>query len=549
MADDSNWQGETTGESWAELRSRREAALRELARQAPAPEVRSSQSEVPRPPTLAPRHKSATRRRAIAIAALAALVVLVSVGAVAVHNRLPSIPPRPTLAIKPITIVSDANGLGCVLGAAWSPDGARIAVLGYENGGASANPCAGFTQQPGASVQYVYWAGMVNVYDTASGKPLRSIHLDPPIDSTLHLRPPANLTPLSHAQGGSGDVGAVVSYDRLIWSADSQALAVTFEVPRVTNIKIDQSGSTSYETVGDAEGVERVGVADGFATVLAQRIPSSQSVLPGAWDFTTGRLVPYPATQPGLGYPPPALSYAWNADGTLATAQVLTPDAPPASFPVEPVGNTYGLHFSIWQPATLAPITTHGVGGVTTRIPGAFGFTTTITAWSPDSRYLTSFPIYGAIETSAAAQSFALPSASPQGTMLLPVRDAGLRAALNAAEKRTGFGNDASAENIEVAWRPDGRDLAVLAARVVAPPINGTPQLAYDVTLYDCASGRALGTFTVAQPGIAIPITGITPDGGSFSPALAWSSDGTRLLVSGPAVDTMTLWDVGAAMG
>lgn len=49
MADDSNWQGETTGESWAKRRSRApEAALRELSRQAPAPDVRSSQSERPR---------------------------------------------------------------------------------------------------------------------------------------------------------------------------------------------------------------------------------------------------------------------------------------------------------------------------------------------------------------------------------------------------------------------------------------------------------------------------------------------------------------------
>jgi hypothetical protein len=167
---------------------------------------------------------------------------------------------------------------------------------------------------------------------------------------------------------------------------------------------------------------------------------------------------------------------------------------------------------------------------------GVYTWSSRFAAWSPDGRYL-----LDDVSLAARIQPPGLPDASPQrvaelgltGIPRLPLRDAGL----GAVYKGIATGEaDASLQQFVLAWRPDGK---VVAATQLAFPfevIGATPSVspqARVVTLYDCASGRALVTLPIPSSRITSPLD---------PSLLRWSADGTHLLFSQASSDTLVIW-------
>ena len=98
----------------------------------------------------------------------------------------------------------------------------------------------------------------------------------------------------------------------------------------------------------------------------------------------------------------------------------------------------------------------------------------------------------------------------------LPVRDAGLQQAIAVA----GSNSLPSARGVLVAWRPDGKVIAVDADR---------PD--HVVILFDCATGQPVAT--LHRQGSLLR---------GFTNMLRWSPDGSQLALYDATVATLTIW-------
>ena len=138
--------GDAAEGSQAERRQKRLDALSALARQSgtvPSNAAEAAQSGAglaPTPPRQTARRRGPARRMVVGLG-LGALAVIVALGVVL---RLALIPRATTTPASQrpssVTITPRGDRLGCPVDIAWSPDGKRIAVLGYMscNGG---SPC------------------------------------------------------------------------------------------------------------------------------------------------------------------------------------------------------------------------------------------------------------------------------------------------------------------------------------------------------------------------------------------------------------------------
>ena len=98
------------------------------------------------------------------------------------------------------------TGWSCPRGAAWSPDGKDIAVVGYKDG--CPNNFPNF---------YQYHAGALQIYDATRARCSASITLDDAIQPKLGLpAQPAAQSP------------QVIYYDTVSWAPDGRRVAVTF---------------------------------------------------------------------------------------------------------------------------------------------------------------------------------------------------------------------------------------------------------------------------------------------------------------------------------
>jgi WD40 repeat protein len=249
------------------------------------------------------------------------------------------------------------------------------------------------------------------------------------------------------------------------------------------------------------------------------------------WDLTNGTLISSALALPA------ALSYQWGVHGALlAQTPLNTTAAPPAPAP-GPVGNPDGgAAFTLWQPGLAAPGYLRGSGGITTA-PNLYLWESAFAAWSPDGRYLLT-PVYAGGRVALAGQP--APSAADLAatgttkTPILPARDTALTRLYTAMVPDA---SGAAPDVQSVAWRPDG---SVLAATGVPYFNPDTASLAAHtmVTLYDSASGRQLTTLNPAvdlSHALGTPLTG--------QPIwLAWSPDGSHLLLLDAAIGTLTIW-------
>src|SRR5262249_22866575 len=206
--------------------------------------------------------------------------------------------------------------------------------------------------------------------------------------------------------------------------------------------------------------------------------------------------------------------------GTTSTAS-STPAPAPA------IGNPAGgASFSIWQPGVVSPLLPLALGQVPPT--GVFTWWGDIAAWSPDGQYLAQRV---ALRGLLVSDQTALP---PPQTLAsygwahaprVPVRDAGLQPIEPVARDSSFTFAADNTPGVLVAWRPDGRVVAVDAA---------IPDHA--VLLYNTTSGASLPSLLPATTG---GISGVEP---AEANVLRWSPDGARLLLLDMTVGTLTIW-------
>jgi WD40-like Beta Propeller Repeat len=382
------------------------------------------------------------------------------------------------------TPLPQEDGLACLVDAAWSPDGTHIAVVGYRQGCATS-------------------AGVLTLYNGRSGALLQQLQPDSAIVATLRPTTPPGASP--DAVGtrlGRSLPPLNIAYGQVLWSPTASRLALIFYLWEPGQNAFAQQGVLLVDTDG------------GHAQVLTQP-QGADSQFFREWDLVRGvpRLL---SANQQANFLPAAFGYRWTANGSLVPViPLLSPSSLVPAPPRGPVGNPDGsASFTIWQPATLPRVSLQ-------QDPAVYVLYTDFTAWSPDGRYL----IYDAAEGAILVPPGHAP---PSRTMLdpyhfaqapfLPMRDAGLEQATRQ------IAQDAAPP--VVAWRPDGRMLAVYTPGVLGSAADR-------VTLYDCGSGRQLAMLPL--PGAPVGLAG-GPD------QLLWAPDGQRLLLSSSTWGIVTLW-------
>lgn len=389
----------------------------------------------------------------------------------------------------------EQGAVNCPAGAAFSPDGSHVAVLG------SQSTCA-----PGTTTMTPHVAA---IYDAHSGVMTLYARLERllGIDTSL---------PLDLQQVRS------LSYFSLGWSPDGKHLAIIFTA-------FSSSDILTPDTLYDA-GLILLDAEHGSARVLHG--DSGFFALPGEvgggfpiWDVVSGAEISAFSPDPGL-------AYAWNEHGSpypIVKARGVIRQLPIAAGPRYPIGNPgANSTFTIWQPGLVL-----GSGSTTS----AAIFTTVFPTWSPDGRYVTlmtagaQLPLaqsttpYTAASGGNGSVSYPTPSVMPS----TPARDA----ALIAVQRRAGTRGWAM-----VAWNPAGTLLASINCH--------TPD---DEMLEIRATDSA-----IIQGSAAIPLTsGDTgcrnlPAGASAYPTqpimLLWSPSGDRVMVCDQKAGTLTIWPV-----
>jgi hypothetical protein len=420
---------------------------------------------------------------------------------------------QPQKVAAPQDIVLEANGLSCPRGAAWSPDGRDIAVVGYKETCPSNFP--GF---------YRYHPGVLQVYDATTGALLSDFKLDDAIQPKLAL--PPSSTP----QGQE-----VIFYDAISWAPDGRRVAVTFGAfhwvqnpcfnpgPTVTGVIISDAFASASANGGGATPSQRVLV----------RAPRTNDFSAPMWDLQEARALNAPIV--------PALGYQWNPNGYLKPDTPLSVGGKPAAPAMGPIGAPNGsAPFTIWQ---SGEIERHGYYTVTlanceqrltTTAAPPYTFRSNFSVWSPDGRY---FAPDGGFE--GLAQPASAPPPDPQAlsdqrltqAVAVPIRDAALERALSSLRNAVGGAGSSDTSFAQVSWRPDGKTLVVYHA-YTSGQLTGYDRI---LTLYDCATGRPLGDLTPPKH------TGPSQDDYPSS-RLYWAPDGARLLLMDAQTSALRIW-------
>jgi WD40 repeat protein len=227
------------------------------------------------------------------------------------------------------------------------------------------------------------------------------------------------------------------------------------------------------------------------------------------WNLSTGAPEAIPA-------PTAATAYQWSGDGALSSA---------GSAVGQPIGEPNGgRRFTIWQPGSLQyealpPDPSHGSAANTHTIQ----WSANLSPVSPDGRYFyPNFLADGSLIPPSTQPAF------PHETPLEPHDAALLALAMTQAV--------APAPNMRtlVAWRPDGRQMAALTANSAAP----TSDSAFTISIYDTRTGKVVKRLTPDLAGLR------QGDGGTET--LAWSPDGSHLLLADNVYGSITIWGPGA---
>lgn len=399
----------------------------------------------------------------------------------------------------PVRISTIEQGaINCPFGAAFSPDGTHVAVIG------SKSTCA-----PATSTLTPHIAA---IYDTHSGV----MNLYTPLEKLLGINTslPLDQQPIR-----------VIHYFSLGWSPNGSQIAIVFTAFSSADI-------LTPDTVADA-GLIIMDSEHGTARVL--RGDSGFFALPGTtgngfpiWNVVTGAEVP-------AFMPDPGLAYAWNAHGTpypIVKARGTVRQLPITAGPRYPIGNPGGNStFTIWQPGVvLGSDNSNGVAVFTTVFP----------SWSPDGKYVTLMTAGAQLplaQTTPTAQNLAsskqhnsvIAYPTPSAIPAAPARDA----ALVAVQRRAGPQGWAL-----VAWNPAGTLLASINCQTADDHL-------LEIRATDSAIIQGSAALSLANGDTGCRVMS---SGESAYPAqpmmLLWSPTGDRVLVSDQQAGTITIWPV-----
>lgn len=515
-------------------RDRRIEALRALAQD-------GAQASAPPQATAAPGLQATgpRSRKTLVVVAITAIALVAIVGGLLARAMISSssAPQQQTSvsrAFQPVGVFT------CPKDIAWSPDGATVALLGYQRNCALSNP--GY---------YSYHPGDIQLYDATTGKTTVEIQPDRIIADALRLRPPTIATPMPGAPPSDRDTSQqAIDYGHILWSPDGKQLAVTFSVLLATEAVGD--GDFKATTI---QGVLLRNASGGETHVLSHALADGERYS-GLWNLKAGAYIPLagspsPRDPSDTGWNadpallPPALRYQWGSDGRLQPVTPLDETSAPVSQLGTPVGQPDGgKDFSVWQPGLLELISRiyspePGQAPEQLKTP-IETWQTTIAAWSADGAYLFAgdqgqeiwhwrIPLTGQPSPDVETLTRVGLIGAPQ----LPVRDAAMAAVLQRYHD-TSLNPNAGLTLLYLAWSPDGKRLAVQAEM---PPKAGliAPK-DFAVSVYDCASGKALGTLT--------PTLGLGSGAGIGIPQtfLRWSPDGSHLLLSTAGLNGVQVW-------
>jgi hypothetical protein len=345
-----------------------------------------------------------------------------------------------------------------------------------------------------------------------------------------------------------------IYYQHLRWSPNGRVLALDFGEQQWGPFQGDPSGGYEQLITTVAQGLVTIEAQTGAVDVLVLTPSASTSSgnLSGTsfapasairWDLATGTASTVQVPQ--------ALSYTWGQDGTLLPVQPLpsSPDAAPPSVAPGPVGNPDGGQiFSIWQTLMVnvdryCPLPDQP--NLSPPPTPYFAVSATVSAWSPDGRYLIEpFTVMGRLAMKPAFASAVgaggggdgmaahtalapllplscggpLPPASAFAQV--PVRDAGMRSALATL---TDYGS------LNLTWSPTGTRIVISTGSYTEPTI----------VIYDARTGAVAAQFSADATRFGLPVASPTAqphflwlDGGAAQGG--WSPDGNRLLLIDP---------------
>ncbi|HEU5440767.1 MAG TPA: hypothetical protein VFU88_15890 [Ktedonobacterales bacterium] len=440
---DPTWQ-----ETADEARQHRIEALRNIAAetpQTPAEAAADRRIEAARQrPSLAPlRRRSRPRATWLAAGTLVLAIVVIAVfiltrpGGASTGQQAATA--TTTGRSGPLVIRPAVDALGCPTAAAWSGDGAQLAVLG-------ATTC-----------DEQFGHGMLNVYNFPAGKLIARFQLDSAVAQAIN----------------SSDIQTLsISYTHVLWLGP--AIYATFlvnnpsattddaKVPFVGLLRANPSDTTAFAFVrpnGEGPNVyTRWNPVTGQATMTRDAIVGSNGNV-----FATL---------------PPSLAYGWQAGGTPDPLNPLAAGRHPPTDPGGPIGDpSNNARLTIWQPGFVV----HDTGRDASS--GVYIFSTDFAAVSGGQPFLfDAVHLQGVLVPSGhpAPDRKSLAALDLASAPWLPVRDAALQAVI-----------DAQPTLVVVAWRPDGAVLAVHAG--IPFDQNATPTTS-DITFYDTSTGHVLGT-------------------------------------------------------
>jgi hypothetical protein len=491
--------------------------------------------------------------------ALLVLLALVVIAGALLYALRPSAHPTTPRAAAPDPIIPALDRMDCPRDLAWSPDRTRIAVLGY------VGDCPSLTGPSGGNLggnrsADPHTAGLVNIYAVSSGKLLDQLTPDTNVVPAVAIPSAVTVYDQQTATNQTTDVFDI-NYTHVLWTHDGQRLILTFDLYLPTGIPVAPANQPPYWPGIEVDGVVTLPLAGVGApqVLLHQQAPGAVPALV-EWDLSAGQALPVPADLSATPSPleslAPALTYQWGQNGQLTPVTPLDATHTPSPAPPSAVGDPNGgAAFSIWQPGIASDQVPLAPGTAGAPLANAFTWSTDIAALSPDGRYLVErADINGLL---AAAQP-SLPASDQLAAYpgwasapLLPVRDAGLGQAYalsqhngvtspllyatapigpNGADSQGTQG--ATPRGVLVAWRPDGKVVAVDAA---------FPD--HSVKLYDCASGRLLASLVPLMQTAARN----TPHEQGEMNVLRWSPDGTQLALFDTVLGRVTIWS-GAAL-
>lgn len=434
-------------------------------------------------------HASTRRawRWGLRVGGLAALLALIAIAAVALGPLVPKpvrhVTPRP---LDFITLKFPPDAGQCVLDGAWSPDGARIAIVRDKQ-------CHDATGQP---------APTLLIFTSATG--------------ALETTYPLTEGILSLTGGSNSAAPYTVQLMGVAWTPDGARIGVLFGTFAQTG-GLASLGLALVTVRGPHTGASQIWASDKVVTVSANPAGQTGSQDIQEWDVQDG-------LQTALTLAP-AYAYQWGAAGALTP---LSGAAGKGTFSMWSSGRLWPVNALICDPAGEKFLARPYVSLTLSRV-----------AWSPDGRYLVPVSVSGRYDTpSAGGRATPAPSVTPSTcetepnpgqSPLAPTHDAGLRAAVALAAS-------GGAVTIDLEWRPDGKRLAALTFTQ-----GGSDS---SILIYDCRTGALLDHVTAGQfPITAQPGIGPAKNFNVVFTGGAWSPDGRRLLVqtAGTGFDTFVL--------